>query len=123
MKNRKNISAFATTCAKCGHELPPGTRYCPGCGMTNPSAQVDSDPWSQWSKAGKTLKTQWVASVIAFWVSAAVLGVGLYIEGKFNLILVSITLGMLLIGIWLKTRYQMHQRREPERQSSDAQSD
>jgi ribosomal protein L37E len=123
MKNQNKLSAFATTCAKCGQELPPGTQYCPGCGMTNPSAKVDSDPWSQWSKARKTLKTQWVASVIAFWVSAAVLGVVFFIENKLNLILVSITLGMLLIGMWLKTRFQLHQRKEPSRQSTDVQAD
>jgi hypothetical protein len=50
---------------------------------------------------------------MAFWVSAAVLGVVFFIEGKLNLILVSITLGMLIIGIWLKTRYRINLLREP----------
>jgi hypothetical protein len=26
---------------------------------------------------------------------------------------------MLLIGVWLKTRYQLHQRKEPSRHSTD----
>ena len=76
-----------------------------------------------WDRARKTLKTQWVASVIAFWVSAAVLGVVFFIENKLNLILVSIVLGMLLIGVWLKTRYQLHLRKEPVRQSENVRAD
>jgi len=123
MKNQNNIPAFATTCAKCGHELPPGTQHCPGCGMKPPSAQVDLDPRAQWSKTSKTLKLQWVASVMAFWVSVGVLTVIYFIKGEIDLILVSIALGMLIIGLWVKTKYQMHQRKEPDRQSPDAQSD
>ena len=76
-----------------------------------------------WDRARKSLKTQWVASVIAFWVSAAVLGVVFVIQDKLNLILVSIVLGMLLIGVWLKTRYQLHVRKEPGRQSENVRAD
>ncbi|MEA3413233.1 MAG: zinc ribbon domain-containing protein [Pseudomonadota bacterium] len=114
---------FSTTCPDCGHELPPGTQVCPGCGKAFQSAEADLDPWSQWSRAGKTLRTQWVAAVVAFWVSAAVLGVVFFIEHKLNLILVSIVLGMLLIGVWLKTRYQLHQRKKPSRQSENVRAD
>jgi len=56
-----------------------------------------------------------VASVIAFWVSAAVLGVVFFMDGKVNLVLASITLGMLFVGMWLKTRYQLHLRKDPGR--------
>ena len=69
------------------------------------------------------MKTQWVASVIAFWVSAVVLMVVFFIENKLNLILLSIVLGMLLIGVWLKTRYQMHLRKEPDRPTQDVRAD
>lgn len=114
---------FSTTCPDCGHELPRATEVCPGCGKAIQSATADSDPRSQWLKAGKTLRTQWVASVVAFWVSTAVLLVVFFIENKLNLILVSIVLGMLLIGIWLKTRYQLHQRAEPSRHSENVRAD
>ena len=70
---------------------------------------------SDWVRTRDGLKTKWVASVIAFWVSASILAVILLVEGKLNLILTSITLGMLVIGVWLKTRYQLHLRKDPER--------
>jgi uncharacterized OB-fold protein len=123
MKNANEKASFSTTCPKCGHELPAGTKVCPGCGAPSASEELASDAWSVWERARKTLKTQWVASVIAFWVSAAVLGVVFTIENKLNLILVSIVLGMLVIGMWLKTRYQLHLRKEPVRQSENVRAD
>ena len=123
MKNANETTSFSTTCPKCGHELPVGTKVCPGCGAPSASGELASDAWSVWERARKTLKTQWVASVIAFWVSAAVLGVVFTIENKLNLILVSIVLGMLLIGVWLKTRYQLHLRKEPPRKSENVRAD
>lgn len=123
MKNKNEKASFSTTCPRCGHELPVGTEVCPGCGAPSDIVDNDTDAWSQWARAGGTLKTQWVASVIAFWVSASVLGVVFFVDGKLNLILVSITLGMLLIGVWLKTRYQLHQRKEPSRQSDNVKAD
>lgn len=122
MKNANEKASFSTTCPKCGHELPVGTKVCPGCGAPSVSGAA-SDDWSIWDRARKTLKTQWVASVMAFWVSAAVLGVIFLLEGKLNLILVSIVLGMLVIGMWLKTRYQLHLRKEPVRQSDNVRAD
>ena len=103
--------------------MAAGAKVCPGCGAPIASAQLASDAWSIWDRARKSLKTQWVASVIAFWVSAAVLGVVFTIENKLNLILVSIVLGMLVIGMWLKTRYQLHLRKEPVRQSENVRAD
>ena len=35
------------------------------------------------------------------------------LEGRLNLVLVSICLGLLFVGVWLKTRYQMHLRKGP----------
>ena len=103
--------------------MAAGAKVCPGCGAPIASAQLASDAWSIWDRARKSLKTQWVASVIAFWVSAAVLGVVFFLQDKLNLILVSIVLGMLVIGVWLKTRYQLHLRKEPDRQSENVQAD
>ena len=81
-----------------------------------------TDPWSAWASTRNTLKNQWVAAVIAFWVSTAVLGLAFIIEKKLNLVLVSITLGMLVLGVWLKTRYQLHLRKEPDRKSTHVQT-
>ena len=106
---------FSTTCPDCGQEIPPAAEACPGCGKANTSAEFEADSWSKWSKDGNSLKTKWVTSVVAFWVSTAVLLLVYIIEKKLNLILVSIVLGMMIIGVWLKTRYQLHQRSEPGR--------
>lgn len=123
MKNQNKNAGFATTCRQCGHELPPGTQTCPGCGKATPAAVEDQDPWTQWSKAGKSLKTRWVISVIVFWISAVILGAMYLIQERFDFILASIALGTLFIGVWLKTKYQLHQQKEPARESPDVQPD
>jgi hypothetical protein len=69
------------------------------------------------------MKLQWVAAVIAFWVSSAVLVVVYLMQEKLSLILVSVSLGMLVIGMWLKTRYQLHHRSEPSRPPEDVRTD
>lgn len=61
----------------------------------------------------------WVVAVLAFWISAAISLVTLLITGKLNLILVSITLGMMVLGVWLKIRYQLHQRKVDSSLSGD----
>jgi hypothetical protein len=57
-----------------------------------------------------------VAAVVAFWVSAVVLLAVFLIEGRLDLILSSIALGLLFIGMWLKARYQLHMRKDPMKQ-------
>lgn len=49
--------------------------------------------------------------VLAFWVSAGVTLAVMLTTGKLDLILVSITLGMMVLGVWLKARYQLRQRK------------
>lgn len=66
-----------------------------------------------WVKERDRVKTLWVIAVLAFWIAAAIVAVVYYLEGRFDLILVSITLGMMVLGLWLKTRYQLVQRKEP----------
>ena len=68
-----------------------------------------------WEKQRDKAKTFWVIAVMAFWITVAVLGVVFYLRGVINLILTSIALGMLILGLWLKTRYQVILRKEPER--------
>ena len=113
----------SATCPECGHTHPAKTKVCPGTKPVTDLLDSSSDPWSAWASTRNKFKTQWVTAVIAFWVSAAVLGLAYSFEKKISLILVSITLGLLILGVWLKTRYQLHLRREPERQSPDVQTD
>ena len=120
MTERK--ASFTTTCRQCGHELPPETETCPGCGKAVATARP-LDPWAQWSVESKTRKTLWTASVITLWVSVAILG-GVYaIQNRLSLVLLSIVAGMLILGVWLKTRYQMHLRKEPDRPTQDVRAD
>lgn len=102
-------------CPRCGHRHPPGVKACPACGAVGEGAGAGADDSSEWSRTRDSLKTKWVASVLAFWVSVAVLGAVFFIDGDLNLVLVSIALGMLVIGVWLKSRYLLHLRKEPGR--------
>ena len=119
----KAPARFTTTCRQCGFDLPPGTETCPGCGLVVKAEEPELSPWEQWSKEGKTKKLQWIATVLAFWVSAGVMAVIYFIRTEVDLILASITLGMMILGLWLKTRYQLHQRAEPERSREDVGTD
>jgi hypothetical protein len=58
-----------------------------------------------------TSRKLWVPAVLAFWVSAGVTLAVMLTTGKLNLILVSITLGMMVLGVWLKAQYQLRQRK------------
>jgi hypothetical protein len=58
-----------------------------------------------------TSRQLWVLAVLAFWVSAGVTRAVMLTIGKLDLILVSITLGMMVLGVWLKARYQLRQRK------------
>ena len=58
-----------------------------------------------------TSRKPWVLEVLAFWVSAGVTLAVMLTTGKLNLILVSITLGMMVLGVWLKAQYQLRQRK------------
>lgn len=59
-------------------------------------------------------KVLWVVAVLAFWLSAAVLLAIYLLKDKLDLILVSVTLGMMVLGVWLKARYQLLLRKRPE---------
>ena len=58
-----------------------------------------------------TSRQLWVLAVLAFWVSADVTRAVMLTIGKLDLILVSITLGMMVLGVWFKARYQLRQRK------------
>ena len=57
----------------------------------------------------------WVIAVLAFWVSAGITLVALLITGELNLILAIVTLGMMVLGVWLKARYQLQNRKARSR--------
>lgn len=80
-----------------------------------PKQPQDSAEHGEWTRVRDSLKTRWVASVVAFWISVAVLLVVFLLHNELNLILVSISLGLMIIGLWLKTLYQLHIRRQPRR--------
>lgn len=68
---------------------------------------------SDWEKKRDEMKTQWVVAVLAFWVSAAVLILVYFLNNEVNLILVSVVCAMMMLGVWLKARFQLHLRKEP----------
>ncbi|MGB5201572.1 MAG: hypothetical protein WBR56_16910 [Sedimenticolaceae bacterium] len=100
-------------CPHCGQPHDAAAKACPACGVACEPAAMLPGAASEWAHARDGLKTKWVVSVIAFWVSVVILGVVFFIEQRLNLTLASIALGMLVIGIWLKTRYQMRLRNDP----------
>lgn len=62
-----------------------------------------------WERDEKRLKTLWVITVLFFWLSGAFTGVMYYLSGgHLNFILLSITGGMMVLGVVLKFRYQRH---------------
>ena len=103
-------------CPRCGRTYPAGAEACPECQGAEQKIATPGTEQSEWVRERDSVKLKWVASVLAFWVSAAVLGIVLVLDNRIDLILVSITLGMLVIGIWLKARYHRHLRKEPGRQ-------
>ncbi|MCM8857041.1 MAG: hypothetical protein KZQ89_09355 [Candidatus Thiodiazotropha sp. (ex Lucinoma kastoroae)] len=73
-----------------------------------------SGDWLAWSKQRDSLKTRWVIVVVAFWVTG-IIAVAMYLYSKeLDFILTSIAIGMMILGVWLKSRYQIHVRNEPE---------
>ena len=78
-----------------------------------PGAGSSPDEYEEWARVRDSLKTRWVAAVLAFWVSTLVLGAVSLIRERLDLVLVSICLGLLIVGLWLKSRYRLHLRRGP----------
>lgn len=72
-----------------------------------------STEWSTWAKQRDTRKTLWVVAVLAFWGSAAMQVILYFYHESLNFVLMSVVLGTMILGVWLKARYQLHLRREP----------
>ena len=70
---------------------------------------------TEWEQKRDRLKTLWVIVVLAFWVSCGIQLVVYLIKGKIGFILPSVILGMLVLGVALKARLQLHLRKAPTR--------
>jgi UPF0716 family protein affecting phage T7 exclusion len=68
-------------------------------------------PGEELSRRLAQARTLWVIAVLGFWVTLGIIGVVIYVKGTLDLILVSVALGMMVLGVWLKARYQWLQRR------------
>ena len=100
-----------TRCARCGQRHAPTADGCPVPDEADRSGR-DGER-ADWRRTRDSLKTRWVVAVIAFWVSVAVLVAVLVIDERLDPVLASICLGLLIVGVWLKTRYQKHLRQDP----------
>ena len=74
----------------------------------------DNELYTTWVRDGGRIKNQWVTAVVVFWVTVAIQAVVYFYQGKLNFILISIAGGMMVLAIWLKVRFQLHSRREPQ---------
>lgn len=111
-----DVQEDTARCPRCGRTHPAGVGVCPECQGAEQKTAPPAADTSEWAQIRDSLKLKWVASVLAFWVSACVLGIVLFLDDRIDLTLVSITLGMLVIGIWLKARYRLHLRKGPGEQ-------
>ena len=68
---------------------------------------------AEWVRQRDQARTLWVIAVLAFWVTLVVLALVYFVKDELDLVLVSIALGMMVLGVWLKARYQLVLRREP----------
>lgn len=75
--------------------------------------------WKEWARKRDSMKTLWVVAVVCFWISTAILGVVFFLEDELNILLLSVSLGTMVLGVWLKARFQLYQNREPEKQRPD----
>lgn len=112
METDKNTLAEASgskTCEACGAQNRYSNTVCGSCGIALPA--VDR----QWAKKRDRLKTLWVIAVVMFWLSLGFQVVLHEIQGRPNLILWSVILGMMVLGVGLKVRLRLHERKQKSR--------
>lgn len=102
-------------CPQCGHSHSAELDRCPVCGVQTGAPTESTPEQSDGPRAIVRLKTQWVAAVGAFWTSMLVLVAVFFLQDRVSLVLVSICLGLMILGIGLKIRYQRQLRKEPAR--------
>ena len=80
----------------------------------------EKDTHKTWSSERDRLKFFWVLATVAFWVTVIVQALVYLLKDELNPILISIAGGMMILGLWFKTRFQLHMRKQP---SNDKSSD
>lgn len=106
------------SCPGCGRSLSVGVKNCAHCDYdltaeASEAAKDGSEQVTLWEREGERLKKLWIIAVVFFWFSAS-FQVGLFfIEGSLNFVLLSVVAGMLILGVVLKARYQLHLRKKP----------
>ena len=73
--------------------------------------QRSSKDTGSWLRERERLKTLWVVSVVMFWLSVGFQAVLYILQNKTNLVLLSVIGGTLLLGVVLKIRVQLHERK------------
>ena len=68
---------------------------------------------AEWVQQRDQARRLWVIAVLGFWTTLAILAVVYFLNDELNLVLVSIAVGMMVLGVWLKARYQLILRRKP----------
>lgn len=81
--------------------------------MKNSSRKVDLPSQTEWEKRRDTAQKLWVIAVLGFWVSLGILILVYFLKGGIDLILLSICLGLMILGVWLKARFQLMLRKGP----------
>ena len=101
------VAPNQAVCPVCGANNPPAAAVCRSCGT---ALGKDTDSWL---RERDRLKTLWVVSVVMFWLSLGFQAVLYILQGETNLVLLSVIGGMLLLGVGLKIRLQLHERKKP----------
>ena len=107
-QSSKDVAAAPdqAVCPVCGANTPSAAAECPSCGT------VLGKETGAWLRERDRLKTLWVVSVVMFWLSVGFQAVLYILQGKTNLVLLSVIGGMLLLGVGLKIRLQLHERKK-----------
>ena len=92
-------------CPSCGAQNPVFSKQCSSCGATL------GTPDTAWKRQQDKLKTLWVVCVVLFWISLGIQLAVYVLRGEPDLVLMSIVLGLLVLGVVLKIRLQLHERK------------
>jgi len=105
----------ALSCPGCGHPLTAGQQTCARCNLNLNSTNkgADTGRMAAWEREGDRLKKLWVIVVVFFWFSVSFQAALFFMEGSLNFVLLSVVGGMMILGVVLKTRYQLHLRNKP----------
>ena len=112
MSNQETKALF---CPGCGHSIVAGEPTCAHCNFDLNSTKSDDlkERITAWERESDRLKKLWVIVVVFFWFSASFQVALYFLEGDLNFVLLSVISGMMILGVVLKSRYQLHLRNKP----------